>query len=70
MGTGGLPKFTPILTESFDEIIGRAVARFTKGLSSFRLGGMRAGIRTRGRSSDEASSRNARWITEGSIRPI
>jgi hypothetical protein len=23
-GTGGEPKFTPILTESFDEIIGRA----------------------------------------------
>ena len=23
-GTGGEPKFTPILTEGFDEIIGRA----------------------------------------------
>ena len=45
MGTGGEPKFTPILTENFDEIIGRAKSPgFTKELTSFRPGGAGLGL--------------------------
>jgi hypothetical protein len=50
-GTGGEPKFTPILTESFDEIIWQGqVARFTASLNSFfGREGVRPGIRARNR---------------------